>query len=77
LLLEPNDNPASRAFQSSIYEQGLPAMTFAADDIQQECERMTRLGVAFRGSPEAIDGSITAVFDDTCGNLISLHQTTS
>jgi catechol 2,3-dioxygenase-like lactoylglutathione lyase family enzyme len=77
LLLEPNENPAAKAYQASIYEQGIPATTFAADDIQHEYERMTKLGVAFRVAPTPVEGAITAVFDDTCGNLIGLHQIAS
>jgi predicted enzyme related to lactoylglutathione lyase len=77
LLLEPNDNPAAKTFQVSIYEQGIPATTFAVDDIDAEYERLTKLGVVFRGAPTATVGASVAVFEDTCGNLISLHQVAS
>lgn len=74
LLLEPNDNPAAKAYQASIYEQGIPATTFAVDDIRETYERMTKLGVAFSVEPTAMEWGTNAVFDDTCGNLIGLHQ---
>lgn len=74
LLLEPNDNPAAKSFQKAIYEQGIPATSFAVDDIQQEYERMTELGVVFRTEPTPTGPVTIAVFDDTCGNLIQLHQ---
>ena len=77
LLLEPNDNPAAKTFQASIYEQGIPATTFAVDDIHEEYDRLTKLGVVFRGAPRATEGASVAVFEDTCGNLISLHQVAS
>lgn len=77
LLLEPNANPAATAYQASLYEQGIPATTFAADDIHKEYGRMTDLGVVFRMAPTAMEGVISAVFDDTCGNLIGLHQVTA
>ena len=77
LLLEPNDNPAAKAYQASIYEQGIPATTFAVDDLSQEYERLTKLGVAFRVEPTATEWGTNAVFDDTCGNLIGLHQAPS
>jgi catechol 2,3-dioxygenase-like lactoylglutathione lyase family enzyme len=77
LLLEPNENPAAKTYQASIYEQGIPATTFAVDDIQEEFERLTTLGVVFRGEPSATVGATVAVFEDTCGNLIGLHQVTS
>ncbi len=74
LLLEPNDNPAAKTFQQAIYAQGIPATSFAVDDIQAEYERMRELGVAFRTEPTRAGPVTVAVFDDTCGNLIQLHQ---
>ncbi len=75
LLLEPNDNPAARTFQQAIYAQGIPATSFAVDDIQAEYERMTELGVAFRTPPTPAGPVTVAVLDDTCGNLIQIaHQ---
>lgn len=74
LLLEPNDNPAAQAYQEAIYKQGIPATTFATDDMQKEYERMKALGVAFTMEPTKMDAVTVAIFDDTCGNLIGLHQ---
>ena len=74
LLLEPNDNPAARAYQKAIFEQGKPAMSFFVEDIQKEYERMKKLGVVFTMEPTKAPGSTIAVFDDTCGNLIQLTQ---
>jgi predicted enzyme related to lactoylglutathione lyase len=77
LLLEPNSNPAAKMYQEAIFAQGIPATTLAADDIHKEYERMTELGAEFRMKPTSAEGVITAIFDDTCGNLISLHQIAS
>lgn len=74
LLLEPNDNPAAKAFQQAIYEQGIPATSFAVEDIRKEYERMAELGVVFRTEPTPTGPVTVAIFDDTCGNLIQLHQ---
>ena len=74
LLLEPNDNPAAKTYQQAIYAQGIAATSFAVDDIQKEYERMTALGVVFRTAPTPTGPVTIAVFDDTCGNLIQLHQ---
>jgi predicted enzyme related to lactoylglutathione lyase len=74
LLLEPNANPIAKAYQQGIYEAGIPATTFAADDVRAEYERMKQLGVVFTAEPAETGGVIGAVFDDTCGNLIGLHQ---
>lgn len=74
LLLEPNDNPAARTFQEAIFKQGIPARSFVVEDIQQEYERMKKLGVSFSMEPTKAGPATVAVFDDTCGNLIQLVQ---
>ncbi len=74
LLLEPDGNPAARTFKKAIFEQGIPATAFNVDDIQKEYKRMKELGVVFRGEPQKAGTTTTAVFDDTCGNLIQIYQ---
>lgn len=73
-LLEPNDNPAAKTFQKAIYDQGIPATTFAVQDVQKEYERLKKLGVAFDVEPTRAGPVTVAVFDDTCGNRIQIHQ---
>ena len=75
LLLEPSDNPATKAFKKALFEQGIPAAAFAVEDIQKEYQRLKKLGVTFTIKPTKVEGgAIIAVFDDTCGNLIQLYQ---
>lgn len=75
LLLEPNDHPAAAAYQKAIFEEGIPCTTFFVVDVQKEYERMKELGVVFRTKPTKTEsGPAYAVFEDTCGNLISLYQ---
>ena len=74
LQLGPNDNPAAKSYQESIFEQGIPAAMFFVDDIQKEYQRLKRLGVKFAKEPTKTPGSTIAVLDDTCGNLIQLTQ---
>ncbi len=35
LLLEPNAHPAAKTFQKAIFEDGIPATSFASADIQK------------------------------------------
>jgi predicted enzyme related to lactoylglutathione lyase len=76
LVLEPNDNPAAREFQQAIHKQRIRAATFFVDDVQKEYERISNLGATFTMKPTKVTGSIIAVLDDTCGNLIQLTQLT-
>ncbi len=74
LVLEPNENPVGKAFQLGIYEQGIPATAFTVDDVQQEYERLSGLGVRFTTPTTTEDWGSMAVFDDTVGNLIQIQQ---
>jgi catechol 2,3-dioxygenase-like lactoylglutathione lyase family enzyme len=76
LLLEPNAHPAAKTFQRALFEDGIPATSFASADILKEHERLTTLGVVFRTSPKEMGPVTIAVFEDGCGNLIQLAQAT-
>ncbi len=72
LVLEPDEHPAARPFKRALVEDGIPYTSFAVDDVQAECERLRELGVRFTQEPLDMAGVTTAVFDDTCGNLIQI-----
>jgi predicted enzyme related to lactoylglutathione lyase len=74
LALEPNANPAGKAFQEAMFTQGIPIAAFETSDIQAEFARLTARGVAFTRQPTSAGPVTIAVFSDTCGNLIQLHQ---
>jgi len=74
LVLEPDDNPATKIFKNAIYAQNIPFTAFAVDDIYLEFYRLKNLGVAFTMDPTPMDKVTIAVFDDTCGNQIQLYQ---
>lgn len=74
LSLEPNANPAGKAFQDAMFAQGIPLAAFEVSDIQAEYERLRSRGVAFTHEPTHAGPVIIAVFSDTCGNLIQLYQ---
>ncbi|MEP7285691.1 MAG: VOC family protein [Chloroflexota bacterium] len=77
LLLEPNaDYPAMKALKESLVKDGIPFTAFEVDDIQQEYERMKKLGVEFTMEPTNTGMTTVAIFDDTCGNLIQMFQIT-
>lgn len=76
LLLEPNAKyPAMKALKESLVKDGIPFTAFEVDDTHAEYERLIKMGVQFTGPPQTADGTIFAVFDDTCGNLIQIYQT--
>ena len=77
LGLEPNVNPAGRAFQEAMFEQGIPVAAFEVDDIASEVERLTAAGVTFTRPPAPAGPVIMAIFADTCGNLIQIYQPTA
>jgi catechol 2,3-dioxygenase-like lactoylglutathione lyase family enzyme len=74
LLLEPSGHPAVKPFKNSLVEDGIPATSFAVDDVQAEFDRLRSKGVRFTQEPTEMGAVTTAVFDDTCGNLIQIVQ---
>jgi catechol 2,3-dioxygenase-like lactoylglutathione lyase family enzyme len=72
LVLEPSDHPAVAPFKSALVHDGIPFTSFAVDDVAGEYERLVALGVHFTQPPTEMGTVTTAVFDDTCGNLIQI-----
>jgi catechol 2,3-dioxygenase-like lactoylglutathione lyase family enzyme len=75
LLLEPASHPAVGPYRAAVTADGIPLASFAVDDVQAEYERLIDADVTFTQPPTAMGPVITAVFDDTCGNLIQLVST--
>ena len=74
LVLHLADEPA-RAFQAASRQAGRPMLSLRSDDCAAEAERLKAKGVVFVKEPWRRDyGGIDAVFADTCGNLLNLHQ---
>ena len=74
LVLEPDNHPAARPFKEALVTDGIPFTSFTVLDIQEEFVRMRELGVRFTQEPAEMGPVTTAVFDDTCGNLIQIVQ---
>ncbi len=74
LMLEPNENPIAKNYQTALYQAGIPVITFGASDIYKEYEKLKAKGVKFKKEPEKYDWGYGAVFEDTCGNYIQLVQ---
>jgi glyoxylase I family protein len=74
LALEPNANPAGKAFQTAMFTQGIPITAFESTDIEEECRRLKASGVVFTIEPTPAGPITLALFADTCGNLIQMYQ---
>jgi catechol 2,3-dioxygenase-like lactoylglutathione lyase family enzyme len=72
LSLEPDEHPAARPFKRALMDDGIPFTSFAVDDVVKEHDRLSALGVQFTQPPIDMGPVTTAVFDDTCGNLIQI-----
>ncbi|MFB6894444.1 VOC family protein [Kitasatospora sp. NPDC056327] len=72
LLLEPDGHPAVGPYRRALVGDGIPAASFAVDDVRAEFERLRGLGVRFVQEPVDMGPVTVAVLDDTCGNLIQL-----
>jgi catechol 2,3-dioxygenase-like lactoylglutathione lyase family enzyme len=72
LVLEPDEHPAAKPFKAALVADGIPYTSFAVDDVHAEFDRLKGLGVTFTQEPAQMGPVTTAVFDDTCGNLIQI-----
>jgi len=74
LALEPNANPAGKAFQDAMFKQAIPIAAFETDDLAADFTRLKASGVVFTQEPMKAGPVSIAVCADTCGNLIQLYQ---
>ena len=74
LQLALNNNPAAKAYQQAMFQQGQPAVMFFTDDIQGDYERAKARGAEFIMPPTQVTGSTIAKLNDTCSNLIQITQ---
>jgi predicted enzyme related to lactoylglutathione lyase len=74
LQLALDDNPAGKAYQQALFQQGQPAAMFFTDDVKAEYERIKAGGAEFTMPPTEVTGSTIAQLNDTCGNLIQITQ---
>lgn len=74
LQLALNDNPAAKAYQQAMFEQGHPAAMFFTGDIKGDHERIKSRGAEFTMPPTEVTGSTIAQVNDTVGNLIQITQ---
>ena len=74
LLLEPRGNLGSDMFFDGIYNAGLPVIILGSNDVEADFERLKDKGVVFKQAPTETEWGTQAIFDDTCGNFIQIHQ---
>ncbi|MGB9670523.1 MAG: VOC family protein [Halothiobacillaceae bacterium] len=75
LVLEPMVFEPARIYQAALFEAGIPAAAFITKNINVEFQRLKALGVSFRGEPRKTGVITSVIFEDTCGNLINLVET--
>lgn len=74
LQLALNDNPAAKAYQQAMFEQGQPAVMFFTDDVNGAYERIKARGGEFTMPPTDVTYATIATLKDTCGNLVQITQ---
>ena len=74
LQLALNDDPAARAYQEAMFQQGQPALMFFTDDVKADYQRIKARGADFTQPPTEVTGSTIAKLKDGCGNVIQITQ---
>ena len=74
IVLEPMGFAPAKVYQKALKDAGIPLTMFQVDNVQNEFERLEKLGVKFSMKPTQMGPTTLTVFDDTCGNNIQLIQ---
>ena len=76
VLLEPSPKhfEPAKTYQKALFDAGIPYTQFNVDDVRQEYERLTALGVQFSVKPTEMGTVKIAVFNDTCGNNMQIVE---
>ncbi|MDC6350952.1 VOC family protein [Zeaxanthinibacter sp. PT1] len=76
VLLEPapNNFEPAKTYQEALYNAGIPCTQFNVDSLDEEYDRLVKLGVEFTTKPTDVGSAKIAVLDDNCGNLIQLIE---
>ncbi len=74
LQLALNNNPAAKAYQQAIFQQGQPAINLFTKDVKGDYDRIKALGAEFTMPPTDVTGATIAQLRDTCGNLVQISQ---
>ncbi len=74
LVLEPINFEPALIYQQALFEAGIPAIALITTNINADFTRLKSKGVHFRGEPKEMGPITSAIFEDTCGNLINLVQ---
>jgi catechol 2,3-dioxygenase-like lactoylglutathione lyase family enzyme len=74
LLLEPDEHPAAKAYMRALVEDGIPATSFAVDDVAATVQELEAKGVTVTQPATPMGPVVVATIDDTCGNLIQLSS---
>src|ERR1700684_4063949 len=70
LQLALNNNPAAKAYQQALFQQGQPAAMFFTDDVKGDYERIQARGAEFAMPLTNVGYATIAKLKDSCGNLI-------
>jgi predicted enzyme related to lactoylglutathione lyase len=74
LQLALNDDPAAKAYQEAMFQQGQPAIMFFTDNVKDDYQRIKARGADFTQPPTEVTGSTIAKLKDGCGNVIQITQ---
>jgi predicted enzyme related to lactoylglutathione lyase len=76
ILLEPAPNhfEPAKIYQKALFDAGIPYTQFNSNNVQQDYERLVKLGVEFSVKPTEMGTVKIAVFNDTCGNNIQIVE---
>jgi predicted enzyme related to lactoylglutathione lyase len=74
LQLALNNNPAGKAYQQALYQQGQPAFMLFSDNIKADAETIAKRGGKLKMPPTDVTGSTIAQIEDGVGNIVQITE---
>ena len=77
ILLEPCTGTFAEDYKRAAYEAKLPIMVLETSDLSLELDKLSSAGVVLRPDLDRPDWGLSNIFEDGCGNLLMLQESTS
>jgi predicted enzyme related to lactoylglutathione lyase len=74
LQLALNNNPAGKAYQQALLQQGQPAIMLFSDNIKADAEAIAARGGKLKMPPTEVTGSTIAQIEDGVGNIVQITE---
>jgi predicted enzyme related to lactoylglutathione lyase len=74
MLLEPCQGNFAENYQKSAFNENLPIMIFAVNNVKAKLAKLKAKGIKVRPELDRPDWGLKNMFEDGCGNILMLEE---